>query len=114
MRKNMLYSDYTIEQLRSELGKLKEQAQTAEQLGEISKVEILERKMQMVASYMLNPDDFKPGDIHELNGDPGHTFSINFVDGMMAWGHRINLLGEQYEREEALPISLLGDIVKEK
>ncbi len=111
---NVLYSDYTIEQLRTELGKLKEEAQKAEQLGEISKVEILERKMQMVASYMLNPSDFKMGDVHELNGDPGHRFKINYIDGMMAWGHRINLLGEMYEREEALPISLLGDIVQEK
>lgn len=110
----MLYSDYTIEQLRGELGKLKEESQKAEQLGEISKVEILERKMQMVASYMLNPSDFIPGKHYELTGDPGHTFKINFIDGMMAWGHRINLLGEVYEREEALPISLLGELVKEK
>lgn len=109
----MLYSDYTIEQLRKELGKLKEESQKAEQLGEISRVEILERKIQMVASYMLNPSDFVSGNVHELNGDPGHTFKINFIDGMMAWGHRINLLGETYEKEEALPISLLGGLVKD-
>src|SRR5699024_7611207 len=109
----MLYSDYTIEQLREELGKLNEQSQKAEQLGEISRVEILERKMHMVASYMLNPSDFVSGNVHELNGDTGHTFKINFIDGMMAWGHRINLLGETYEKEEALPISLLGDLVKD-
>ncbi len=111
---SVLYSDYTVEQLRTELGKLKEEAQKAEQFGEISKVEILERKMQMVASYMLNPSDFKTGDVHELNGDPGHTFQINYIDGRMAWGHRINLLGEVYEKEEALPISLLSELVKEK
>src|SRR5699024_3997047 len=103
----MLYSDYTIEQLRKELGKLKEESQKDEQLGEISRVENLERKIQMVASYMLNPSDFVPGNVHELNGDPGHTFKINFIDGMMAWGHRINLLGETYEKEEALQISML-------
>lgn len=110
----MLYSDLTIEQLRTELGKLKEEAQKAEQLGEISKVEILERKMQMVASYMLNPSDFNIGSIHELNGDPGHTFQVNYVDGVMVWGHRINLLGEKYEKEEALPISLLGEKIEKK
>src|SRR5699024_12007464 len=102
-----------IKQLREELGKQKEKSQKAEQLGEISKVEILERKIQMVASYMLNPSDFISGNVHELNGDPGHTFKLNFIDGMMAWGHRINLLGETYEKEEALPISLLGDLVKD-
>src|SRR5699024_10529661 len=109
----MLYSDYTVEQLREELGKLKEESQKAEQLGEISRVEILERKIQMVASYMLNPSDFVPGNLHELNGDPCHTFKINFIDGMIAWRHRINLLGETYEKEETLPISLLGDLVKD-
>src|SRR5699024_7406146 len=109
----MLYSDYTIEKVRKDLGKLKEESQKAEQLGEISRVEILKSKIQMVASYMMNPSDFVPGNVHELNGDPDHTFKINFIDGMMAWGHRINLLGETYEKEEALPISLLGDLVKD-
>lgn len=109
---SMLYSDYTIEQLREELGKLVEKSQKAEQLGEVSKVEIYERKIQIVSSYMMNPDDFKPGNVHKLKGDPGYTFKINNIEGIMAWGHRINLLGEQVEREEALPIALLGDIVK--
>jgi|SRR5699024_5396506 len=104
-----LYSDYTIEQLREELGKLVEKAQKAEQLGEVSKYEIYERKIQMVSSYMMNPDEFKEGDIHRLKGDPGYTFKINFIEGIMAWGHRINLLGQQVEREEALPIALLDE-----
>src|SRR5690625_4167842 len=99
-----LYSDYTIEQLREELGSLVEQSQKAQQLGEVSKYEIIERKIQIVSSYMLNPDEFKSGDVHRLKGDPGYTFQINFIEGIMAWGHRINLLGEQVEREEALPI----------
>src|SRR5690554_144027 len=109
---SMLYSDYTIEQLREELGKLVEKSQKAEQLGEVSKVEIYERKIQIVSSYMMNPDEFKPGNVHKLKGDPGYTFKINFIVGIMAWGHRINLLGQQVEREEALPISLLDEIVK--
>src|SRR5690625_1217605 len=109
---NLRYSDYTIEQLREELGKLKENLQKAEQLGEINKVAIYERKMQIVSSYMLNPDEFQAGDVHELNGDPGYTFKINFIEGIMAWGHRINLLGKIHETEEALPISLLGSKIK--
>ena|SRR5699024_8350771 len=107
-----LYSDYTVEQLREEIGKLKEKAQTAEQLGEINKAEIYQRKLQIVSSYMKNPGDFEANDVHELNGDPGYTFKINFVNGVMAWGHRINLLGEMREKEEALPIAMLGEKVK--
>ena len=106
------YSDYTVEQLREELGQLKEKAQKAEQLGHVNKAAIYERKMQIVSSYMMNPDEFKPNDIHELSGDPGYTFKINYINGVMAWGHRINLLGEIREQEEALPIAMLGDKIE--
>ena len=108
------YSDYTVEQLREEVGKLKEKALKAEQLGKLSHVAINERKIQIVLSYMLNPADYIPNDIHELNGDPGHSFKINYINGVIAWGHRINLLDETYEKEEALPISLLGKNVSNK
>lgn len=103
------YSDYTVEQLREEFAKLKEESQKAEQLGEVNKVAILERKMQIVASYTINPDQFEEHAEYELNGDPGYTFHVNFINGVMAWGHRINLLGEMMQEEEALPISMLGD-----
>ena len=105
----MRYSDYTVEQLREELGKLKEAAQKAEQLGEVHEMAVLERKMQMVASYMLDPDSFTPGEVYSIQGDPGYTFKISFMEGVMAWGHRINLLGNEEEKQTALPISILED-----
>ncbi|MBP1948108.1 YfhH family protein [Virgibacillus litoralis] len=106
------YSDYSLEQLREEIGKFKEKAQKAEQLGNISEVAIYERKLQVAMAYMLNPEDFKATDIHQLNGDPGYKFKINYINGVFAWGHRVNLLNETYEKEEAIPISLLGDKVE--
>ncbi|MBM7601944.1 hypothetical protein JOC34_004374 [Virgibacillus halotolerans] len=106
---NYRYSDYSIEQLRQEVGKFKEKAQKAEQLGNISEVAIYERKMQVAIAYTLNPADFQANEVYLLNTDPGHTFKINYVNGVFAWGHRINLLDEVYEAEEAIPISLLGD-----
>lgn len=107
------YSDYSIEQLREEVGQLKEKALKAEREGKVSKVAIYERKLQIVLSYMMNPEDFQSNDIHEIKGDPGYTFQINYINGVMAWGHRINLLGEQHEEQEAIPIALLGDKVKQ-
>ena len=103
------YSDLTVEQLRQELGILKEKAQNAEQLGDVSKVAIYQRQLQIVASYMLNPTDFDAGASYELTHDPGYNFYINYVNGIMAWGKRINLLGEMLEEEEAIPLSLLGE-----
>lgn len=109
----MRFSDMSVEQLRKEIRKFKEKAQQAEQLGNISEVEINERKMQVAMAYMLNPEDYHPNKIYRLKGDPGYTFKIDYLNGVFAWGHRINLLGEQYEEAEAIPISLLGDIVEE-
>ncbi|HLR60022.1 MAG TPA: YfhH family protein [Pseudogracilibacillus sp.] len=108
------YSDLTTEQLRVEIEKCKKEAQKAEQLGNISEVAINERKVQILLSYMAYPEDYKPGEIYEIRLDPGYTFKVNYIDGVMAWGHRVNLLKETLEKEEALPISMLGDQVKDK
>ncbi|MFU0788806.1 YfhH family protein [Virgibacillus proomii] len=111
---NYRYSDYSVEQLRQEVGKLKEKAQKAEQLGNISEVAINQRKMQVALAYTMNPDDFIPNEVYELMIDPGHSFQVNYIEGIFAWGHRVNLVGEVVEKEEAVPISLLGKRVREK
>lgn len=102
------YSEYTIEELREEVGILKQKAQKAEQMGNVSEYAVYDRKMQMVLAYMLNPEDFKKGETYELEGDPGHTFEISYINGVFAWGYRINLLGQKHEEQEALPISVLS------
>ena len=106
------YSSYTVEDLRKEMANLKEKVQKAEQLGNISEYEILERKLQMAAAYLVNPADFKKGDKYELAKDPGHQFQITYINGVFAWGHRINLLGQHLEQEEAVPLSILGDKIE--
>src|SRR5690625_1635688 len=105
---NYRYSDYSIEQLYKEIGELKEKALKAEQVGNISEVQVNERKMQVAISYTMNPEDFKPDEIYQLKMEPGFRFKINYIDGVFAWGNRINLLDEIYEKEQALPIALLG------
>lgn len=111
---NFRYSDYSIEQLREMVGILKEQLMKAEQQGNVSEFQIIERKMQVALAYMLNPEDFKSGEMYEMNGDPGHRFIIDYIDGVFAWGKRINLLDEVYEKQEAIPISVLGDKIEGK
>ena len=102
------YSDYSVEQLYKEIAALKERAQKAEQLGNISEVQICERKMQVAISYTMNPEEFQPGEIYQLKMEPGFRFKIEYMEGIFAWGHRINLLDEEYEQKEGLPIALLG------
>ncbi|GAB3042501.1 YfhH family protein [Virgibacillus ainsalahensis] len=106
---NYRYSDFSIEQLREEIAKLKEKAQKAEQLGNISEVAVNERKMQVALSYTINPGDFSADEIYQLKMEPGYKFKINYINGVFAWGHRVDLLDKMNEKEEAIPISLLGD-----
>ncbi|WP_138420757.1 YfhH family protein [Aquibacillus sediminis] len=101
------YSEYTVEQLRDEVAHLQEKAQKAAQFGNVSEFAVYERKIQMALAYTLNPEEFKPGEIYEIEGDPGQRFTITYLNGVFAWGYRINLLGEKHEQEEALPISVL-------
>lgn len=101
------YSEYSVEQLRSEVAELKEKAQKAAQMGNVSEYAVYERKIQLALAYTLNPEAYKPGETYEIDGDPGQSFVINYLNGVFAWGHRLNLLGEKHEKEEALPISVL-------
>jgi hypothetical protein len=105
---NYRYSDYSIEQLYKEIGELKEKALKAEQVGNISELQINERKMQVAISYTMNPDDFKADEVYQLKMEPGFRFKIDYMNGVFAWGRRVNLLDEVYEEQEALPIALLG------
>src|SRR5699024_1351388 len=107
------YSDLTTEQLRSEIEKYKKEAQEAEQGGNMSEVAIHERKVQMLMSYMAYPEDYKPGEVYEIRLDQGYTFKVNYVDGVIACEHRVNLLNETLEKEKDLPISLLGEKIEE-
>lgn len=97
------YSQMTEFELRQEIAALKEQARKAEQLGIVNELAVLERKAAMAKAYLLNPNDYKPNQIYEIDGDPGTHFKINYINGVFAWGHRVG----QEDKEEALPISLL-------
>ncbi|WP_419883191.1 YfhH family protein [Peribacillus sp. B-H-3] len=97
------YSQMTEHELRQEIGALKEKARKAEQLGMVSEFAVLERKAVMAQAYLLNPEDFLPGEIYQIEGDPGTYFKVDYLNGVFAWGYRMSGSGE----EEALPISML-------
>ncbi len=103
MSREKRYSEMTDYELNQEIASLRDKARKAEQMGMVSELAVYERKIAMAKSYMLNPDDFKPDEIYQIDGDPGSYFKINYMNGVFAWGSRID--GE--EKEEALPISLL-------
>lgn len=97
------YSTMTTYELQQEIAALNEKARKAEQMGMVNEFAVLERKVIMAKSYLLNPYDFKPGEIYQIEGDPGAYFKIEYMNGIFAWGFRLN----GSKGEEALPISML-------
>lgn len=103
MKQEKRYSEMTTYELQQEIALLNEKARKAEQLGMVNEYAVLERKAIMAKAYLINPDDFKPGEIYEIEGDPGSYFKIDYMNGVFAWGFRLN----GNVPEEALPISML-------
>jgi hypothetical protein len=103
MQQEKRYSAMTEYELNQEIATLQEKARKAEQMGMVNEFAVLERKVQMARAYLMDPNSFKPGEIYELAVDPGRFFKIGYLNGVFAWGYRLNGDG----KEEALPISLL-------
>ncbi|MCU9614640.1 YfhH family protein [Caldibacillus lycopersici] len=97
------YSQMTEYELKQEIASLREKARKAEQLGIVNEYAVLERKALMASAYLLNPKDFKRGEIYRLKGEDNTYFRVDYLKGVFAWGYRLN--GESHE--EGIPISLL-------
>lgn len=69
-------------ELKNEIARLKEKARKAEQHGMINEYAVLERKIAMAKAYMLNPDDFPPGETYEIDGAPGEYFKVEYLKGL--------------------------------
>ncbi|WP_270182638.1 YfhH family protein [Alkalihalobacillus sp. CinArs1] len=96
------FSEMNKEELRTSIAQLSEKARRAEQMGMVNEFAVHERRIALAKSYLLNPDDFTPGKTYELEGDPGSSFVIDYMNGTFAWGFR-----KGSETIEAFPISML-------
>ncbi|WP_371018516.1 YfhH family protein [Pseudalkalibacillus sp. JSM 102089] len=96
------FSDMSEQEIRNEIALLSEKARRAEQMGMVNEFAVHERRIALAKSYLLNPDDFIPGHKYEIDGDPGSTFIIDYMNGTFAWGNR-----DGSDEIEAFPISML-------
>ena len=96
------FSEMTENELKQTIAELKINIQRAEQMGMINEVAVHERKMAMAEAYLMNPEDFHPGEIYFLKYEDNIPFKIEYMNGVFAWGYR----GEASEIS-AFPISLL-------
>ncbi|MDX8362354.1 MULTISPECIES: YfhH family protein [Bacillaceae] len=103
------FSEMSEFELKSEIGSLLEKARKAEQLGMVNEFAVLERKAVIAKAYLLNPEDFLPGEVYELEGDVGVHFVVKYLNGIFVWGNRTG----QEDIEEGIPISMLGKKVKD-
>lgn len=97
------YSEMSTYEIQQEISALNDKARKAEQLGMINEYAVLERKIVMAKSYLLDPSSYKPGEVYEIEGAPGQYFKIDYMNGVFAWGFRLG----SSDKEEALPISML-------
>lgn len=97
------YSQMPMAELQQNIADLKVKAQKAEQMGMINEFAVYERKMLMAQAYLLDPEDYKPGERYELKDDPNEFFDIDYMNGVFAWGYR-----KGGEEQEGVPISVLG------
>ncbi|WNS80149.1 YfhH family protein [Domibacillus sp. DTU_2020_1001157_1_SI_ALB_TIR_016] len=104
MEQEKRYSGMSEIELKQEIARLREKARKAEQLGIVNEFAVYDRKVTMAQAYLMNPDDFKPGKMYELTTDPGQYFKVEYMNGVFAWGYRLNGDG----KEEGIPISLLN------
>lgn len=97
------YASMTEQELRNEVATLREKARRAEQLGIVNEYAVYERKALMAASYLVDLDSIKLGEMYRLDGSPGVFFVVERLKGRFAWGYRLG--GDRYE--EALPVAML-------
>ncbi len=100
---NRRFSQMDEFEIREEIKQLKEKVQQALSMGNTSEMAVYERKKTMAESYLLDPNQFKAGDVYFIKGDDeGAPLKVDFLDGVFAWGTR----GEAGE-QVAFPIALL-------
>ena len=110
MTEEKRYSEMDEHELRNEIGRLKEKARKAEQLGMINEYAVYQRKVVMAQSYLVDLKSIEPGEIYRIEGDEGMFFHVDYLKGRFAWGYRLG--GEQ--AVEALPVAMLKPVKEGK
>lgn len=97
-------SDLSKYELEQEIRDLHERKRKAEQMGMVSEIEVVLRRIAIAESYLIDPTSFKPGETYVVNYND-RPFRLNFVNGVMGWG---TFEGELVER--AIPLSELSEV----
>ena len=97
-------SDLSKYELEQEFQALHKRKRKAEQMGMVSEIEVVLRRIAIAESYLIDPSSFRPGETYVVNYND-LPFRLKFVNGVMGWG---TLEGEMTER--AIPLSELSEV----
>ncbi|MBR2076665.1 MAG: YfhH family protein [Exiguobacterium sp.] len=97
-------SDLSKYELEQEIQVLHERKRKAEQMGMVSEIEVVLRRIAIAESYLIDPSSFRPGETYVVNYND-LPFRLKFVNGVMGWG---TFEGEMTER--AIPLSELSEV----
>jgi hypothetical protein len=96
------FSEMSEIEIKAQVADLRAKAQKAEQMGMVSEYAVYERKIAIAKSYLMDPSTIERGKEYGIQGDPGSTFSVLYLNGIFAWGYK-----NKQSNLEALPISVL-------
>ncbi|MCA0981970.1 MULTISPECIES: YfhH family protein [Exiguobacterium] len=97
-------SDLSKYELEQEIQALHERKRKAEQMGMVSEIEVVLRRIAIAESYLVDPTSFRPGETYVVNYND-QPFRLKFVNGVMGWG---TFEGDMTER--AIPLSELSEV----
>lgn len=97
-------SDLSKYELEQEIQALHERKRKAEQMGMVSEIEVVLRRIAIAESYLVDPTSFRPGETYVVNYND-RPFRLKFVNGVMGWG---TFEGDMTER--AIPLSELSEV----
>ena len=97
-------SDLSKYEFEQEIQAFHERTRKAEQMGMVSEIEVVLRRIAIAESYLIDPSSFRPGETYVVNYND-RPFRLKFVNGVMGWG---TFEGEMTER--AIPLSELSEV----
>jgi hypothetical protein len=98
------FSQMSKDQLMNEIKRLEQEYHAAEKEGWEFQAAMLQQKIRIARSYLIDPSSIQIGKLYEVEGQTG-KFLVKYLNGVMAWGS-----WEGSSEEVALPLAVLGEI----
>lgn len=104
---NKRFSELNDQELNKQITDFEAELKELKNSDNESRKAVVEQKLLVARSYKLNRSNFKTGRLYYLEDTDTHIFKLNYINGVFAWGSKIQIGTKRENREEALPLALL-------